>query len=514
MALLIGIEELLNKQRVESARVEFKEGWNPSAIYRSVCAFANDLDNLGGGYILIGVEEENGIAKRPVKGIEEGQLDKIQKAIVGLNNQIHPFYAPKISVEQVDGRWIMVLWVPTGTERPYQVPEDIIAKQKTYKPFIRYGTSSIEAKGDLLDDVNDLKDRTPFDERGNASIKTGDISMTLVRDHLATVGSRLAETMLSQPMDVTLEQMNLMTGPKECRMIKNVAAMMFAEHLDTFFPMSRVEIVLFPKGRVENPELFVETPKIVGNVPQMIKKALDFIKTNILRETVTKPKNQAESKRVWNYPYQAIEEAVVNALYHRDYKVNEPVEIAIEPTRISILSYSGPDRSITMDAIQQAKILRSRRYRNRNLGEYLKELNLTEGRATGIPTIQKELQKNGSAPAVIETDNDRSYFLIDIPCHPEAQGLWEREMTHLSIEKDLQKDLQKKNIKLSDKMFRVLLSFAQNPSFTQQQIAVDAEVDYSYIIYCVSVLRKKGILSRKGGKKYGTWIILWSDEND
>jgi len=74
--------------------------------------------------------------------------------------------------------------------------------------------------------------------------------------------------------------------------------------------------------------------------------------------------------------------------------------------------------------------------------------------------------------------------------------------------------LQKKNIKLSDKMFKILLSFAQNPSFAQQQITADAEVDYSYIIYCVSVFRKKGILSRKGGKKYGTWNILWSDEND
>ena len=50
---------------------------------------------------------------------------------------------------------------------------------------------------------------------------------------------------------------------------------------------------------------------------------------------------------------------------------------------------------------------------------FLKELNLTEGRATGIPTIQAELKKNGSAAATIETDELRSYFLIDIPCHPD-----------------------------------------------------------------------------------------------
>lgn len=79
MALPINIEELLKKRRVESSRIEFKSGWNPERIYRSIGAFANDFDNLGGGYILVGVEEENGMAKRPVKGLEPEQLDRIQR---------------------------------------------------------------------------------------------------------------------------------------------------------------------------------------------------------------------------------------------------------------------------------------------------------------------------------------------------------------------------------------------------------------------------------------------------
>ena len=53
---------------------------------------------------------------------------------------------------------------------------------------------------------------------------------------------------------------------------------------------------------------------------------------------------------------------------------------------------------------------------NRRLGDYLQELQLSEGRATGIPTIQDELRTNGSEPARIETDEGRTYFLIEIPC--------------------------------------------------------------------------------------------------
>ena len=63
-------------------------------------------------------------------------------------------------------------------------------------------------------------------------------------------------------------------------------------------------------------------------------------------------------------------------------------------------------------------MLNTRRYRNRRLGDFLKELDLTEGRATGIPTIQRELKNNGSPTATIQTDNDRTFFLINIPCHP------------------------------------------------------------------------------------------------
>ena len=51
MALPINIEDLLNKRKIESNRIEFKAGWNPDKIYHTICAFATDLDNIGGGYI-------------------------------------------------------------------------------------------------------------------------------------------------------------------------------------------------------------------------------------------------------------------------------------------------------------------------------------------------------------------------------------------------------------------------------------------------------------------------------
>lgn len=68
MSLPINIEDLLRRNKVESNRVEFKKGWNPTGIYHTICAFANDLDNLGRDHIIMGVEEESGIPKRPAIG--------------------------------------------------------------------------------------------------------------------------------------------------------------------------------------------------------------------------------------------------------------------------------------------------------------------------------------------------------------------------------------------------------------------------------------------------------------
>ena len=129
MELEVGIEDLLGKKRIESNRIEFNSGWNPDDIYRSVCAFANDYNNDGGGYIVVGVEEENGVVKRPVKGIEEDKLDMIQKEMVGYNNLISPPYFPQGIPTKVDGKWVYVIVARAGVQRPYKSPEYVTSKK-------------------------------------------------------------------------------------------------------------------------------------------------------------------------------------------------------------------------------------------------------------------------------------------------------------------------------------------------------------------------------------------------
>lgn len=102
MSLPINIEDLLSGAIVEGERIEFKEGWNPGSIMRTVCAFANDFENLGSRYIVVGVKEEKGKPLRPVVGFPAHQFDKIQQEMIGYANLVQPPYFPRLFLEAID----------------------------------------------------------------------------------------------------------------------------------------------------------------------------------------------------------------------------------------------------------------------------------------------------------------------------------------------------------------------------------------------------------------------------
>lgn len=131
---------------------------------------------------------------------------------------------------------------------------------------------------------------------------------------------------------------------------------------------------------------------------------------------VFKVSGQAEAIRIKNYSYEAIEEFLSNAIYHKSYQIHEPITVRIESDKIEITSAPGPDRSITDEDIKNFQ-MRTRRYRNRRIGDFLKELHLVEGRNTGIPTAIREIKKNGSPLPIFLTDEDRTFFSVIIPIH-------------------------------------------------------------------------------------------------
>ena len=109
MPLPINLNQLLHGSTVEWERIEFKEGWNPEIILHTICAFANDLNNWGGGYLIIGIAESNGRAILPPKGLDIEELDGIQQELHQLCHKLTPSYFPVVEPYEIEGKHILVV---------------------------------------------------------------------------------------------------------------------------------------------------------------------------------------------------------------------------------------------------------------------------------------------------------------------------------------------------------------------------------------------------------------------
>ncbi len=115
---------------------------------------------------------------------------------------------------------------------------------------------------------------------------------------------------------------------------------------------------------------------MIDNYTEEIKDDVQTVVDSILNRVqylIKKDDYKGEEDRFFNYPFAAIEEALSNAVYHRAYDEREPVEVRVEKDRIEILSFPGPDRSVTIEGLKSYRVS-NRRYRNRRIGDFLKEL--------------------------------------------------------------------------------------------------------------------------------------------
>ncbi|MBU4479545.1 MAG: ATP-binding protein [Candidatus Omnitrophica bacterium] len=191
MNLPININDLLTARTVEWERLEFKAGWNPEEVTHSLCAFANDFHNLGGGYIVLGIEEKDGQPVLPPKGLRVNQIDKIQKGILEMGHKIQPFYHPIIVPCKYKGKNIIVLWAVGGQTRPYKAPVSLSKKNRTYRYYIRKGSSTVIAKQHDERELIGMTSTVPFDDRIHHTSTIDALDLGLIRSYLKQVKSDL-----------------------------------------------------------------------------------------------------------------------------------------------------------------------------------------------------------------------------------------------------------------------------------------------------------------------------------
>ena len=126
----LSLKTLIDGRVVESDRVEYKRGWNPSEIIHTICAYANDFTNTNGGYIVMGIDERYGRPVLPPIGLDSDLLDKIQQELFQYCNFIVPRYIPQIEIVNYQDKNLIYLWCTAGDDGPYSAPIDVLSKNK------------------------------------------------------------------------------------------------------------------------------------------------------------------------------------------------------------------------------------------------------------------------------------------------------------------------------------------------------------------------------------------------
>ena len=538
MAIPTNIKNLLTGSVVEWARIEFKETWKPEASLKTITAFANDIDNWGGGYIVIGVSEGKGKSRFSVKGIPVNQIDRILKDLLNKCKLIQPEYLPIVAPVDYDNKKLIVIWCPGGQSRPYRSPKTfnyekgkaIPSKENCY--FIRKMANTIIPTETEISDLFSLANKVPFDDRINHQADLSDLNITLIKSYLKEINSALYNEVDQINFEDLCINMGICNTMPEFLKPKNVGLMFFSMEPDKFMPYTQIDVVEFPEG-VGGDKIIEKVFK--GPLHIQLREALLYIKNSVIKEQIIKCPDKAEADRFFNYPFAAIEEGLANAVYHKGYDVREPIEVRIEKDMIEIISHPGPDRSVTIEGLKNFHVS-NRRYRNRRIGEFLKELHLTEGRNTGFKKILNALEKNGSPKPEFETDEDHSYFISRFFIRKEFKNKNGSENVTVNVAENKNGSenvtvnvTENKNgsenvtVNVTEKLIKLLPNYSkpkirnastilelieENSQISRIQLKDNLRVTERTIARYLADLKAAGIIKRIGSDKSGSWQIL------
>ena len=172
-------------------------------------------------------------------------------------------------------------------------------------------------------------------------------------------------------------------------------------------------------------------------------------------------------------------------------------------SKILVISYPGPVPPLGKNNIN-APIITPPRYRNRRLGDFFKELELTEGRCTGFPKIRRALRANGSPAPVFQTDSDREYFMVTIKVHPKAKEM----AAKITPGKAVDRVTEKVTEKVTENQRKIIEGIMKNPNIVIAELTQLVGISERKIKENISKLKAKNMLRRIGPDKGGHWEVI------
>lgn len=394
--------ELANKickQKAEEQTIELKSAQTgcPKRLYDTLSSFSNQDS---GGVLVFGIDEQ---AAFQVVGVYDPQ--DLQKKITEQCLQMEPPVRAVFTLAEYHGKMICAVEIPAIdiAERPCYYR----GAGRTKGSYIRVGDADLPMTDYELYSYEAFRKHLHDDERPVERATLQLLDMEKIQDYMGKMRvDRPGFSKLTQ--EQTMEMLNVTRNG-----IPTLAAVLnFCLYPQGFFPQLGITAIVVPGTEIgdvdQDSARFIDNKRIGGTIPEMVEEALNFCRRNMKVKTIISKETGLRTDKI-EYPMDALREAILNAVIHRDYSIHTegtPIQIDFFTDRVEIHS---PGSLYGRMSIEQLGIAKPD-LRNPALAVMAEALTTAEHRYSGIPTMRNAMKESGLPEPKFE--NRRNEFVV------------------------------------------------------------------------------------------------------
>lgn len=344
-------------RKVENQNKEFKQVWNDNCL-KTICAFAN----TGGGKLYIGIDDEG----KPV-GLKDAAryLDDIPnktKDILGIT--------PDVTIKKKAGKDIIEVAVaPSSAPISYHG-----------RFFTRSGSSSIEIKGHELVELLMQKSGRSWDGFIEEGATLKDIDPAAINKFRKLAVKKIPQIAGEKSVQAILQKLNLLEKGK----LRRAAILLFGKNPKKFHITAYIKI-----GKFVSATDLISTDDIEGNLFAQVDKAIEMLRVKYLLSNITY--DGIYRKDNMEYPEEALREAIINAVIHRNY-MGAHTQLRIDPKSLNLWNEGGLPPGIVVADLKKWHLSRPR---NELLADVFFKAGMIEAWGRGTVKIMDECKKAG-----------------------------------------------------------------------------------------------------------------------
>jgi ATP-dependent DNA helicase RecG len=405
----------LRKFGAEATAVEVKRaaGGLPRSARETLSAFSN---TPGGGTLVLGLDEASGFT---ALGLEDPS--KMMSDLASMcREDIVPPLTPEIGIAEVEGRLILVAEIAELAKG--QKPCYVRSLGKERGSYIRVGESDRRLTSEEVQQIVADRGQPQFDQETVADATLDDLDPTAVEAYVSRMREKSPRIFADEPTDVVLRMTKVIVGAKGEERPTMAGVLALGRYPQQFFPQLNVTFVHYPTATGESTQAgvrFLDNVSIDGAIPAVVAEALSVIRRNMSRRALITGDGRRD---MWEYPPEALREAVVNALVHRDLSPGSrgiQVQIEMYPDRLRIMNPGGLFGAVDIDRLGEEGRSSAR---NSLLMKVLEDVavpdedrTVCENRGSGIRAMIAALRHAGMSPPRFK--DSTTTFEVLLPNH-------------------------------------------------------------------------------------------------